>query len=75
MGGTFAVEFFAKYRNNQVTEKLNLLERDVGRQTQPVDIEELPLIVAKVFAKAHRPVDHLLRAPHGEWRLLHGVFQ
>ena len=54
-------KFLAQYGDNCFTQQVELLQHHLQRQTGVIDEEQLPLVVAGVFAEAQRPIDHLLR--------------
>ena len=56
-------------RGDDLTEQVELLENRLQRQARVVDQEQLALVVADVLAKLQGPLDHLLRAAHGQRRL------
>lgn len=61
-----ACKFLAQHRDYFFSEQVELLQHHLQRQTGVIDEEQLALIIACVFPKTQRPIDHLLWRPHGQ---------
>ncbi len=59
-------QLLPQHRHDLGAEELDLLERELDRETDAVEREELALVVAEPFLEGHDLVDDLLRAADRE---------
>ncbi len=74
-GGAPLGELRAQHGDHLLAEQVELFEHGLQRQTGVVHEEQLPLVVAERLAEGEGLLDDLLRAAHGQRRLLGEPFE